>query len=213
MFGTDMQSGHSIWMTDLNLMFHFFLKCSLDRLQHLAQNNLAVLHLGSLLRNVRPFLALIRTKASVKTRTFAQTVASMASVVSVGADTERRTTQNAKLLSKLVQEKEELVTAERARVAKEGPRLLEPRGEKRKVEEVLVPKFHHGFAWGDSSSKNTSPAALYTETAPPLPSPPDHLINDPIIQATIKQLGDHIKHPSPNFLDHLGGFSRMAEPT
>jgi hypothetical protein len=121
----------------------------------------------------------------------------MASVVSAGVDTEQKTTQNAKLLSKLAQEKEQLMMGEQAQAAKEGPRLLEPQGEKRKAEEVLVPKFHHGFAWGDSSSKNISPAALYTETAPPLPSPPYHLVNDPIIQATIKQLGDHIKVETP----------------
>jgi hypothetical protein len=46
-------------------------------------------------------------------------------------------------------------------------------------------------------------AALYTETAPPLPSPPDHLINDPTIQETIKQLGDHIKVETPFDVDKL----------
>jgi hypothetical protein len=121
----------------------------------------------------------------------------MASVASAGVDTEQKTTRNAKLLSKLAQEKEQLMTGEQVRAAKEGPRSLEPRGDKRKAEEELVPKFRRGFAWGDSSSKNISPAALYTETAPPLPSPPDHLVNDPIIQETIKQLGDHIKVETP----------------
>jgi hypothetical protein len=86
---------------------------------------------------------------------------------------------------------------ERAQAAREGPRLLEPRGEKRKADQVLVPKFHCGFAWGESSTKNISPSALYTETALPLPSPPDHLVNDPVIQTTIKQLGDHIKVETP----------------
>ena len=57
--------------------------------------------------------------------------------------------------------------------------------------------------WGDSSSKNISPSALYTETAPPLLNPPDHLVNNPIIQATIEQLGDHIKVETPFDTDKL----------
>jgi hypothetical protein len=128
----------------------------------------------------------------------------MAGVASVGADTERKTIRNAKLHSKLEQEKEELMTAERARVAKEGPRTLELRGEKRKADEVLIPKFRRGYGWGDSSTENISPSALYTETAPPLPTPPDHLVNDPIIQATVRRLGDHIKVETPFDVDKLG---------
>jgi hypothetical protein len=50
----------------------------------------------------------------------------MGSVLSAGVDTEQKTTQNAKLLSKLTQEKEELMMAEQVRAAKEGPRSLEP---------------------------------------------------------------------------------------
>ena len=49
----------------------------------------------------------------------------MASAVSVGVDTEQKTIRNAKLHSKLTQEKEELMTAEQVREAKEGPRSLE----------------------------------------------------------------------------------------
>jgi hypothetical protein len=127
----------------------------------------------------------------------------MGCVASVELDTKQKTIRNAKLLSKLEEEKEELMTAERVRAAKEGPRSLEPRGEKRKIDQVLVPKFRCGFAWGDSSTKNISPSALYTETAPPLPSVPDHLINDPVIQATIKQLGDHVKVETPFDIDKL----------
>jgi hypothetical protein len=130
---------------------------------------------------------------------FVRTVRSMGSVVSVGVDTERKKNRNAKLLYKLKQEKEELMMAERARAAKEGPRPLEPRGEKRKadkdlVDQAFVPKFCRGYVWGDSNNKNMSPSALYTETAPPLPSPPDHLVNDPIIQRTTVS-GQVVGHP------------------
>jgi hypothetical protein len=138
-------------------------------------------------------LALIGIKGSVKTQTYAQIVGSMAGVVSVEADTEQKKIKDAKLLSKLTQEKEELMMRERARAAKEGPKSLEPRGEKRKAKQVLVLKFRCGYAWGNSSTKNISPSALYTETAPLLPNPPDHLLCDLVIQGTIKQLGDHIK--------------------
>ena len=51
--------------------------------------------------------------------------------------------------------------------------------------------------------KNISPSALYTETAPPLPSPPEHLVNDTIIQGTIKRLGNHIKVETPFDIDKL----------
>jgi hypothetical protein len=104
MFGTVMRSGLSIWMTDLNLTFCFFPRCSSARLLYLAQNGLvhpSVLHH----QNVWRFLVLIGTKGFVKTWTFAWTIVSMASVVNAGADTEQKTTWNAKLLSKLAQEK------------------------------------------------------------------------------------------------------------
>jgi hypothetical protein len=125
----------------------------------------------------------------------------MAGVVSVEADTERKNIKDAKLLSKLAQEKEELMMGEQARAAKEGPKSLELRGEKRKAKQVLVPKFHCGYAWGNSSTKNISPSALYTKTAPLLPNPPDHLLRDLVIQGTIKQLGDHIKVETPFYVD------------
>jgi hypothetical protein len=95
------------------------------------------------------------------------------------------------------------MTSERARLAKEGPKSLEPRGEKRKADYDLIPKFRRGYAWADSSSKNISPSALYTETGPPLPSPPDHLVDDPVIRATIQKLGDHIKVETPFDIDKL----------
>jgi hypothetical protein len=55
---------------------------------------------------------------------------SMAGVASVGVDTEPKTSQNAKLLSKLALEKEQLMTAEQARGAREGHRTIELQGEK-----------------------------------------------------------------------------------
>jgi hypothetical protein len=51
-----------------------------------------------------------------------------------------------------------------------------------------------------------SPSALYTETAPPLPSPPEHLINDPTIQAALRASADYIKVSTPFDVDK---FERM----
>jgi hypothetical protein len=109
------------------------------------------------------------------------------------------------LLYKLIQEKEQLMTAELAQAAEEGPRSINPlpRGEKRKAgDDVFIPKFRRGFAWGNSSS-NISPSALYTETAPPLPRPPDHLLRDPLIQSSLQSLNEHIKVETPFDVDRL----------
>ena len=70
---------------------------------------------------------------------------------------------------------------------------------KRKLEVDLdTPRFRRGFVWSTSSSLNTiSPAALYTETAPPLPSPPQSLLNDPVLTNSLKLLGGAIKVETP----------------
>lgn len=65
----------------------------------------------------------------------------------------------------------------------------------------ILPKFRRHFAWADSSSPNVSPAAILTETAAPLPTPPDHLINDPTIQASLLSYAEHIKVETPFNID------------
>jgi Ni2+-binding GTPase involved in maturation of urease and hydrogenase len=83
----------------------------LEHLLLLAQNGLSACCPSSPHQNVRPFLALIGTRGSGKTQTFSRTIASMVTVASVGVDTEQKTIWNAKLLSKLGEEKEELMMA------------------------------------------------------------------------------------------------------
>ena len=197
MSGTIMWSNLFIWMTNHNLMYHSFLRCCLGHLLLLGHSGMLFHHLSSALQNMWLFHVLTGIKGFVKTWAFAQTVSSMGSVVSARVDTEWKMIQSAKLLSKLEQEKEELMTVEWAWVAKEGPRSLRCPGEKRKGDEDVVPKFHHQYIWGNSSTDNISPSALYTETTLPLPQPPDHLVNNLIIQGTIKNLGDHIKVEMP----------------
>ena len=73
---------------------------------------------------------------------------------------------------------------------------------KRKATDILEPpRFRRGFVWSDSDDKHTSPSALYTETAPPLPTPPQHLLDDPKIQEALQSLGDAIKVETPFDVD------------
>ncbi|KAM5539533.1 hypothetical protein V8D89_006805 [Ganoderma adspersum] len=48
-----------------------------------------------------------------------------------------------------------------------------------------------------------SPAALATETAPPLPQPPAHLFSDLTVQAALHQYRDDVKVETPFRIDHL----------
>ena len=59
------------------------------------------------------------------------------------------------------------------------------------------PRFRGGFVWSHSNSNHISPFALYTEAAPPLPAPPQHLLDVPKIQDAIHSLGDAIKVKTP----------------
>jgi hypothetical protein len=85
-----------------------------------------------------------------------------------------------------------------------GPRTFSssPSLKRKHDDEVLdAPKFRRGFVWSNDSANKISPAALYTESAPPLPSPPQHLLVDPAIQTSIKSLGDSIKVDTPFDVD------------
>ena len=65
------------------------------------------------------------------------------------------------------------------------------------------PHFRQGFLWSSSPSNSISPATLSTETAPPLPSPPSHLLNDPIILKALSSLEGFIKVDTPFNVDRL----------
>ncbi|KAG5221141.1 hypothetical protein IMY05_C4463000500 [Salix suchowensis] len=66
--------------------------------------------------------------------------------------------------------------------AQAGPRRFE--AEKRKGE-PLDPLRYRRFTWLSNKLNNTSPSALYTESAPPLPSPPEHLLKTRILMQSI----------------------------
>ena len=67
-----------------------------------------------------------------------------------------------------------------------------------------IPHFKRGFVWDRSSvSPLLSPSALATETAPPLASPPLHLINDPTIKSTLHAMHDFICVETPFNVDRF----------
>jgi hypothetical protein len=73
---------------------------------------------------------------------------------------------------------------------------------RKRPDDVSAPRYHHGYAWSVSSS-NTSPSALYSKHAPPLPTIPQHLVNDPVIQAALTEAQVHIKVDTPFNVDHF----------
>jgi hypothetical protein len=54
-----------------------------------------------------------------------------------------------------------------------------------------------------SSPNSKSPAALYTETTSPLPSPPQSLLVDPVLSSSIRSLRDAIKVETPFNVDRF----------
>ena len=110
---------------------------------------------------------------------------------------------NASLSSNLATEHELLGLQEDVtRFAEKGPVSLGNSSLKHKAADTLgSPQFCHAFVWSDNSKDYVSPSALFTELAPPLPSPPQHLLDDPIIQESICSLGDAIKVDTPFNVD------------
>ena len=84
------------------------------------------------------------------------------------------------------------------RFVQKGPVSLGNLLLKHKAADTLnSPRFRHGFVWSDNSKDYVSPSVLFTESAPPLPSLPQHLLDDLIIQESICSLGNAIKVDTP----------------
>lgn len=120
---------------------------------------------------------------------------------------EPETMPPASLLSKLAIEQEFAnIHDKTSSFLKHGPHSLASSDScKRKADQdIVVPRYHRRFAWSDRPAKQQlSPAALYTETVPPLASPPPHLLNDPIIQRSLHSLGDAVKVKTPFNVDRF----------
>ncbi|KAF5368147.1 hypothetical protein D9615_010186 [Tricholomella constricta] len=124
---------------------------------------------------------------------------SMALAASVVENTGQKTKEPASFSSRLDEQREQDEVAQ----ALAGPKRFVG---KRKAESpsLSAPRFRRGYVWSDSSSphsENISPSALYTETAPPLPMPPSHLLDDPDIKRSLLAMEHHIKVETPFDVD------------
>ncbi|KAJ6559127.1 hypothetical protein DFH09DRAFT_922034, partial [Mycena vulgaris] len=139
------------------------------------------------------------------------TVVCMVPVANAGNPIAPETTRNASLPSRLAAEKALAETIQRAHLAAQGPRPFPcSSGAKRTAQEAFTgpddthtPRFRRGFTWSSTPINNISPAARYTESALPLPSPPRHLVNSPVMQASLNAMKDHITKEKPRVItDH-----------
>ncbi|KAF8218766.1 hypothetical protein L208DRAFT_1469623 [Tricholoma matsutake] len=125
----------------------------------------------------------------------------------VAKDIEQRITSHASLSSKITIEWESLESREKvAAFVEKGPRSfssVSPSLKRKSADIPDAPQFRQGFVWSDSANNYISPSALYTESAPPLPSPPQRLLDDPAIQTSLQSLGDYIKVETPFNVDKL----------
>jgi hypothetical protein len=134
-----------------------------------------------------------------------QITGSMGFAASAVRDTEQRITNSASLSSRLTTECELAESQEHVTMFVEnGPQLLGsnfPSLKRKPSVNLDSPQFHRGFVWSENSIDDISPLALYTESTPPLPSPPQHLLDDPKLQESIHSLGDAIKVETPFNVD------------
>ena len=128
---------------------------------------------------------------------------SMGFVQSVEESTKHETMKRASLLSKLAAEKDLAQATQTAEAAiLEGPKALPRHSLKRHADTIIAPpRFRRRLVWSDSNSNTISPAALYTETAPPFYPPPIHLIEHPDIQSSLDAMKDAIKVDTPFNID------------
>jgi len=134
-----------------------------------------------------------------------QITGSMGFAASVVKDTEQRIMNSASLSSRLATECELAKSQEHvAMFVENGPQSLGsnfPSLQCKPSANLDSPQFHQGFVWSENSIDDISPLALYTESAPPLPSPPQHLLDDPKLWESIHSLGDAIKVETPFNVD------------
>ena len=147
----------------------------------------------------------VRTGTSDFVMTHALIAASMVPVLNVEVNTEPKMLNHALPLSTLDTEKECMEGMEKAmEKAVAGPRSFSNSSLKWSAEDILEgPHFCRGYLWSSTPVDSLSPVVLLTETAPPLPSPPLHLLNDLKIQMTLESLQGSIKVDTPFNIDQL----------
>ena len=137
-------------------------------------------------------------------RTHALTVGSMGCAVFAVSSIKPKIMSSVSPPSGVEPEEDEGISHQRLLGAVESPTSLGPPKKRRAEIDLGTPRFQRGFVWLSTSSANIiSPAALYTETAPLLPAPPQILLDDPVLANSIKSLGDTIKVEIPFDVDKL----------
>ncbi|KAJ3835120.1 hypothetical protein F5878DRAFT_664158 [Lentinula raphanica] len=124
-------------------------------------------------------------------------IGSMATAVYVGNSTEPLTISPAMTSFRSV--------AERVESALQGPKSLA--GTKHTLDSAQSTsnlRFRPGYLWSSASSSCNivPPSITSTMTEPPLPSPPEHLLNNPQILATLHSISSYIKVETPFNVDH-----------
>ena len=111
---------------------------------------------------------------------------------------ELKTKRHASLCSNLENIPEEALIAKQVEQVLEGPKSLQSiLGFKRQADDTFdIPQFCQGYMWSDIPH-SSSPSAAYTESAPLLPSPPPHLLSDPIISTALTHYQKFIKVETP----------------
>ena len=144
----------------------------------------------------------------------ANTIEDIEFAVNVVADTKPKTTATAPAAlrqnKRIHQDTEEVVIAKRVAQVLGGPRMLPMVSNPDTNPSQSLNNnqcFWRGFFWplGNKkhNSKNTSPSAVYTEYAPPLPPPPSHLTEHPNIINALRIYKNHIKVQTPYNVEHL----------
>lgn len=206
-FATATPKHHLNWTIVANSILLSLPKCSSTLLDHHLQANGAVRRILNQLPSALPRSASIGISRVVRTR--ARGNGSMVYVLSVVGITLLGTNQRVGPPSSPDELGVLALATEKVEAALGGPKPLSASefggsSSKRKLEEFSeAPRHRRNFVWSRNIENNTSPSALYTETAPPLPSPPAHLLNDPKIQAALHQSRNHIKVDTPFDVDKL----------
>ena len=191
----------SIWMITITSTSHWLLNFS--RLQNLSSAQW--LHLQVHLSGP---LSFAKTGMQIGAQTLAVVGAGTVSAANVEESIVPLTTTHGQLHLKLADKNEMLKVAEQVELALGGTRSINPAimsaSQKRKATDVIdAPSYRRNFVWDPSASLNISPSALYTETAEPLPSPPQHLLDDPLIKAVLVANKDFIKVETPFDINRL----------
>ena len=199
---TGMPSIHTGWTIAIAFILRFLLKCSRCLLQHLP-----TLGSAKALLHHHPTRNLVQSAATgILGSAMMTSVPSreLMSVMNVETLTEQKNKTNALPNLRGGDDNPARPNPQMTVSEMRGTHsLVGKEGVKRKNSEFPEsPLFCRNFVWSCRHCNDTlSPAAATTEFAKPLPSPPESLINNPDIQATLSYLSPYIKVETPFNVD------------